>query len=454
MNFPSQIDDRDKPAGARSLLLAVAVVALAFFLAEHNHDLPLKDLLDPDSANVELAASEGSIPRRIGFGLLLLGGLGCLIAARRRPFRIRGTLGIALVAYCGWSVASMGWSADVPLTLRRVSVFACFTVGACGLGRLFTLRQLCVIGTSVAGLYLLIGFGDELYQGFFQPGSADYRFTGHVHPNLQASFCAVMCLGALCLMDRPGRLRMVLAALAALAFLFLLLTKSRTSVIALFAGCAVIAAQRLSARQRLAVGLCAAWLVGTAVLAASIGGFDVPQIAERTLLINRTDDAISLTGRVPLWEHLIGIVDDRILIGFGYGSFWTPQHIHSASAVVGTGISHAHCAYLEIVLNLGLVGLATYLIAIGAGLRGALAGCRASAEAGMLFLASLLAFAVVHAVSEAMFVTSSFVPFVAACGMWNLALRAADSRVPVAARCALMPESTDNDSPLAGGAAL
>ena len=449
-----------KPAGTLALVVAAAAVAVAFFLAEHNHDLPLKDLLDPDSANVELAASEGSLQRRVGFGLLLLTGLGCLAASRRKPFRVGNLLGGALVAYVAWSVASLAWSTDVDLTLRRVGVLLCFTTGAIGVGRLFTLRQLCLLGTAVAGLYLLVGLADEIWQGFFQPGSADYRFTGHVHPNLQATFCAVICLGSLCLMDRPGGagnprsrvrygwpLRIALAACGATAFAFLVLTKSRTAMFALLAGCAVIGAFRLSSRQRMALGLSAAWLASAAILAASLYGIDVPRAVADIALINRTDDTMSLTGRIPLWQHLFAVVGDRMLVGFGYGSFWSPEQIHAASAVVGTGISHAHCAYIELMLNLGLVGLAIYLLMIGTSLSGLLAG--RSADAGALFLASLLVFGLVHSVAEALFATSSFVPFIASCGMWNLAFAAADRSKQVNSSLGHIEEATLDASPLA-----
>jgi O-antigen ligase len=300
-------------------------------------------------------------------------------------------------------------------------------------------------------LYLLIGAADELWQGFFQPGAADYRFTGHVHPNLQGSFCAAICLGTLCLLDRPGSMRYALVALAVIAFAFLLLTKSRTATIALLAGCAVIGGFRLSGRQRLVLGLSAAWLLSVAVLAASVGGVDVPRVASETVLINRTDDAISLTGRVPLWQNLIALIDNRILIGFGYGSFWTPQHIRFASGVVGSGISHAHCGYLEVVLNVGLVGLAIYSLAVAATLREACRGCRVAPEAGNLFLAALLCFALVHAISEALFVTTSFVPFFAACGMWHFAFRNADAPDLAKAHAARGRQTIYHGAALAGG---
>jgi O-antigen ligase len=216
----------------------------------------------------------------------------------------------------------------------------------------------------------------------------------------------------------------------------LLLTKSRTATFALVAGCAAIAAYRLPRRRAMVLGLAAAWLLSVAVLAASIAGIDLQRTVLETVLIGRTDDALSLTGRIPLWRQLIATVDDRILIGFGWGAFWTPEHIRLASAVVGSGISHAHCAYIETMLNLGIVGLVACLLTACAAVREVFRRCRADSEGGVLFLAALLAFALVHAFAEALFATPSFVPFFAACGLSNLAYCAGECPDPECCRAA------------------
>jgi O-antigen ligase len=316
---------------------------------------------------------------------------------------------------------SVAWSADVPLTVRRVGVLVCFSIGALGVGRSFTLRQLCIMSVAISGTYLAIGLADEILQGVFQPLAPAYRFTGHVHPNLQASFCAAICLGSLCLMDRRDSLRYALAVCAAVGLIFLILTKSRTASIAFVAACAVIAAYRVSRRQALVIGISAGFLLGVVVLAASVAGIDLERTVVHTVLIGRTDDAMSLTGRVPLWHQLLATVNERILTGFGVGAYWTPQHIHLASAVVGSGVTHAHCAYIEAVLNVGIVGLIAYLLTAGAAVREIFRRCNVHAEGGILFLAALMAFAFVHACAEALFVSTSILPFFAAAGLVHLA---------------------------------
>ncbi len=426
MNLSPAISHRPQARGVLVLLLAAAAIGAAFFLAEHDHSLSLKELVDPDSGNEERSVNEGNMQRRLGYGLLLAVGLCGLAGARQKAYRLRGFLPVALLSCLVWCLASITWSADVSLTIRRTGLLFCFAVGALGVGRCFTLRQLCILCVTISGAYLLIGLADELAQGVFQPALADYRFSGHVHPNLQASFCAAICLGSLCLLDRPGPLRYAWMAYAVLGLVFLLLTKSRTATVALVAGCAVIALFRVPRRRGLAYGLTAAWLLSAAVLAASMAGIDLERNVLATILIGRTDSAMSLTGRVPLWHHLLATVNDRILTGFGLGAFWTPQHIHLASAVVGSGITHAHSAYIETVLNLGIVGLIAYLLAAGAAVREVFSRCRMNSEGGTLFLAALMIFGLVHALTEALFVSSSFVPFFAACGLSRLAFHSGE----------------------------
>jgi O-antigen ligase len=63
----------------------------------------------------------------------------------------------------------------------------------------------------------------------------------------------------------------------------------------------------------------------------------------------------TLTSRVPMWSDLISMVRNPIL-GYGYDSFWLgerQQIIYSNWGISG----NAHNGYLEMYLNLGLIGL-------------------------------------------------------------------------------------------------
>lgn len=70
------------------------------------------------------------------------------------------------------------------------------------------------------------------------------------------------------------------------------------------------------------------------------------------LMLGRRHD---LTTRVPMWEDLLDMVKNPI-IGFGYESFWLGDRLTYIFETWGIG-SQAHNGYIEMYLNLGLVGI-------------------------------------------------------------------------------------------------
>ena len=73
----------------------------------------------------------------------------------------------------------------------------------------------------------------------------------------------------------------------------------------------------------------------------------------------KESDVTTLTGRTAIWQFAgQQLMDDpsRLLMGFGHDSFWTAGMTDAVSRMTGFTISEAHNAYLEVTLNLGLVG--------------------------------------------------------------------------------------------------
>jgi len=63
----------------------------------------------------------------------------------------------------------------------------------------------------------------------------------------------------------------------------------------------------------------------------------------------------SLTGRTGIWRTLVPYAMARPLLGYGAGGFWTTSMRELTSA-------HAHNGYLDMILNLGFVGLSLFLL--------------------------------------------------------------------------------------------
>jgi len=64
----------------------------------------------------------------------------------------------------------------------------------------------------------------------------------------------------------------------------------------------------------------------------------------------------SLTGRTEIWKNLL-IFDSNWLLGTGYESFWLGDRLYQVWMKTGF-VTQAHNGYLEVYLNLGVVGLA------------------------------------------------------------------------------------------------
>ena len=67
----------------------------------------------------------------------------------------------------------------------------------------------------------------------------------------------------------------------------------------------------------------------------------------------------TLTGRTGIWKLVIASAVKRPILGFGYRAFWTGLQGESAHLALTEGWSPtgAHNGFLDVWLNLGLVGL-------------------------------------------------------------------------------------------------
>lgn len=57
----------------------------------------------------------------------------------------------------------------------------------------------------------------------------------------------------------------------------------------------------------------------------------------------------TLTGRTDIWAYLVPLAEEKLFLGHGFGGFWTDEIREKTS-------SHAHNGYLDLILNIGLLG--------------------------------------------------------------------------------------------------
>src|SRR5262249_55512539 len=126
-----------------------------------------------------------------------------------------------------------------------------------------------------------------------------------------------------------------------------------------------------------------------------------------------THDISSLTGRIPIWEKALQDIAARPIVGYGYGGYWEPERGADFLPEGDWQINHVHSAYLETLLNLGVVGLSMGLVIVLSAVWLALKGFWRTQDAGYLFISTALIFALVHGLLDANFVVESFAALLA-----------------------------------------
>ena len=184
-------------------------------------------------------------------------------------------------------------------------------------------------------------------------------------PNIYGRFLAIVMVGLASTLLWARRQRDVLGAAAALAVLWagLVLTFSQSSFAALLVGLGVLAALRWNpVRHR--------WLVAAGAALAIV--FAVV-FADELHITSRHAVHRSSSGRFKLVRGGLSMFVDRPVWGFGSGSFAKRfrerEHVGSPQAATAS-----HTTPVTVAAEQGVLGLAAYLVAVGAALRLLLAG--------------------------------------------------------------------------------
>jgi O-antigen ligase len=406
----------DGRLGPLAAALVAAVIGAAFFVIDHDlqTSIHLSDATTVEEAGGRIEA--GSVLRPAAF--LSVGAMGLVLACRRGGRRpaLADPLTLSVLLLAAWSALSIAWSDDRFLTAKRVVELGCGFAAALGLARHASLRDLHRVAIVILLVYAGIGLAAEAALGTLQPWSADYRFAGTVHPNAQGLDLAVLILAIASLLG-AGRDNRPWIALAAVAAALLLLTRSRSAVFGLAAALGGLGWLKMSGKAWALGAVAAAGLGATVTLAWAAGALAPAAPLVNALLLGRTDDADTLSGRVPLWTELLGYVRQRPWTGYGYDSFLTPQRIEAVSDSCQWTIESAHSTYLEVLLGLGLIGTALLAVSVALSFHRLAACWRASGEDAYAFLLGLLVLWLAKGVLESGFVDLMFISVVAACSV-------------------------------------
>jgi exopolysaccharide production protein ExoQ len=274
-----------------------------------------------------------------------------------------------LLALVGWTLLSTLWSVDPSLTIRRASALACTTALGLYLGVRFSQRQLLhllAIALAVAALASAIIAISLPSVGVMDLYGGSWRgIFPHKNTLATAAVLSLITFGSIYAAERNRRMPCILVMAVVVPELFLSKSASALLDVIIVAAIVLILWMLRSLSRSLRVPV-AYWAGGFAVLL--LGWL----IAHSTSVLVLLDRDPTLSGRTNLWAFAADAVRQRPWLGYGYDAFWLGPGGDAIRTAVGWDAPHSHNGFLDLSLDIGLVGTALFLIGLLIFLRRAL----------------------------------------------------------------------------------
>lgn len=304
-----------------------------------------------------MVRNEGSIPY-LALEIALYAVAFCFIAIRWRLVLAAAGNATWILALVAIAVASSAWSQDPAFTLRRSIVLLATTLYGIYFGDRFTItEQLRLLSWTFAlvvasSLFMVIalphyGVDHGVFFGAWQGAFVQKNMLARAMVLAALVFCFV----------RPSAVGWIrwLGIVASLCLLAA--SRSVTGVIVFFLMVAALLLLRL-ARVNFTFLVPAVSGIGTLGLALAVliytNQFELLALAGRSR---------SLTGRTDLWNAALVSVLRHPWLGYGFNAFWAGMQGGSSSVLLSVGwyVKHSHNGFLDLSLDLGLLGLATFV---------------------------------------------------------------------------------------------
>ena len=337
-----------------TVILALVMIGVVFgILTDSRNSILIKEMI---------YVAGGALASLLG-GILVLRGSFCFKG------RISGYFLASLAAVILYSslrhVTGLG-SVNGPFTLMMLVSLSVLAVTGLLFVEIKGLRLLS--GILLASSAILFVYALMQWQGvnIFQWDAAltrSGRSTGSLgNPNLLGGFAsALVPLGitVFIMWKKPSRpLKYISAGLfTILAVLAVISSGTRGSILGLTAGCGFMAfwyirKYRISPKATLPVLL---------ILAAVLAAAALPMSSRLSELDPGAEEQGTLQVRKLIWSGALAVFADDPLFGHGPGSFQIlyPEHRSPYYNILGVSHNtlHAHCEYLEILVDLGITGL-------------------------------------------------------------------------------------------------
>jgi O-antigen ligase len=297
-----------------------------------------------------------------------------LIVLRAQRVTLAATAHKLTLLLIGVAALSYLWSDAPDVTLRRaLSITATSAFGWYLVARYDT-RHILQVLAAVLGFTAVL----SLFYGLTRPDLVMMPAEGSAwhgvydNKNVFARSMVLSTMVFLLLTIDETRHRKLIWGGAILSALLVLRSQSATGILVL---CTLIGLWRFSKNLRLRTTILVPLLI-LATLAVA-GGLIWLRLHMAAVAQGMGKD-VTLTGRTDLWAVAVDMIAQRPWLGYGYGGFW----IEGGGAVnfwraVGWKTPHSHNGFLDLGLDLGVLGLIVVVAALATALAAAVHRARA-----------------------------------------------------------------------------
>ncbi len=267
-----------------------------------------------------------------------------------------------LLALVAWTLLSTFWSVDPSLTFRRASALACTTALGLYLGVRFSRRQLlhlvavalavAVLSSAVIAICVpSVGIMQDLYGGAWR------GVFPHKNALSAAAVLTLIAFGTIFVAERNRRKISLLVMVLVLPEL--LLSKSASGLIYIvIVAHIVLLFWVLRAFSRSLLVPVGYWCGG---LGIALGCWFATHGTRALAVIGRDP---TLTGRTDLWAFAADSIRQRPWLGYGYDAFWLGPGGDAIRAAVGWDAPHSHNGFLDLSLDIGILGTLLLLVTL------------------------------------------------------------------------------------------
>lgn len=284
----------------------------------------------------------------------------CLIFIRWKNFIYAVTKSKLLLLFVTIAQASMLWSDEPSVTLRRSSAALGTTLFGLYFATRFNLKEqlhLLAWAFGIAAVSSLIftlafpAYGIVSYQGGAWRGI-------FLHKNPHGMMMTISAMVFLLVALSRGKHRNLMWAAFGLSVSLVVLSTAKTPLVLLLTILSVLPLYR-------ALRWNFSWmLLFFIVVVILIGSFAILLLSNWETVLTSMGKEATLTGRTEVWTAVLDMIHKRPWLGYGYSGFWLGDRGGSADVrrMVGWPVTYAHNGILDLLLDLGYLGTLVFLL--------------------------------------------------------------------------------------------